>query len=159
MSLDRATLLATCRPTLARLLHRADQGRLGPYLAAYVISVCEPTGYMVALALQRRYGRPDPDSLLRLWLEADRPQPPILFGVTSRRILAELLEDLSPRLGELAAELRRAGRSRSSAPVLVAASGGAEIVPIDLDKRVGLHSSKAGDGRPGGLSTLSTNMK
>jgi hypothetical protein len=135
MIVDRATLLAAYRPTLEGAIRHAGKGRLGSDLAAYLVTLRAPTGYMLAVAVQRRYGRPDPDRILRLSLESERRQAPILFGVTSRRTLAELLEDLPPRLCAIAAELRQGEGLASSIPVLVAASGGAELVRIELEDR------------------------
>jgi len=136
MIVDRATLLAAYRSMLEGAIRHTGKGRLGTDLAAYLVTLRAPTGYMLAVAVQRRYGQPDPDRILRLSLESDRRQIPVLFGVTSRQTLAELLEELPPRPRAIAEELRRGEGSASSIPVLVAASGGAELVRLDLEDRL-----------------------
>jgi hypothetical protein len=136
VSLDRATLLAAYRPTLARLIRGAGGERIRAEVAAYVVTLMGPTGYLLAVALQGRYGRPDPDAILRCALEAEHPYAPVLFGVTSRAMLARLLDGLSPRLSEIAAELRRPRTSPPRISALVAASGVAKIVALDLDIEV-----------------------
>jgi hypothetical protein len=135
MIVDRATLLAAYRSTLERAIRQAGKGRLGTDLAAYLVTLRAPTGYMLAVAVQRRYGQPDPDRILRHSLESDRRRVPVLFGVTSRQTLAELLEELPPRLRAIAEELRRDEGSASAIPVLVGASGGAELVRLELEDR------------------------
>jgi hypothetical protein len=133
VSLDRATLLAAYRPTLAQLVRRADRERAGVEIAMYVVALMRPTGYLLAVALQERYGRPDPDALLRRALEAEHPYAPVLLGVISRAMLAQLLDGISPRLTQIAAELRRLRVPRPRVPTLVAVSGIAEIVALDPD--------------------------
>jgi hypothetical protein len=133
VSIERAALLAAYRPMLAPLVRRIRRRRAGVEVAAYVVTLMEPTGYLLAVALQGRYGEPDPDAIVRYVLEAERPHAPVLFGVTSRAVLARLLDGLSPRLSEIAAQLRRRGPARLLTPALVAASGAAELVPLDPD--------------------------
>ncbi|MCC6558893.1 MAG: hypothetical protein IT372_38685 [Polyangiaceae bacterium] len=133
MSAEREALLEAFRPVLVELLRRADRGRLGEDLAAYVVTLAEPTGYLLALAIERRYGRPEPDRVLRRALEAEVPRRPVLFGVMARGGLAGLLDGLSPRFSELGAELLRAEVSHSGGVVLVAAAGGAEVVPLAVE--------------------------
>jgi hypothetical protein len=89
---------------------------------------------MLAIGLQRRHGHPDPDVVLRRALTLACPDQPVLLGVSPRRAFADFLEELSPRLAELGGELhRRSPRSagQGSIQVLVAAGGGAEIVPLN----------------------------
>jgi hypothetical protein len=130
---ERASLLAAYRPALSRLVPSGAYAVPGGVLAAYVVILAEPTGYLLALGLRRRYGKPDPDAMLRAALQSERPFLPILAGVLAAGLLADLLATLSPNLVELAAVLRRASataESLRSLPVLVAAGGGAEIVQL-----------------------------
>jgi hypothetical protein len=130
---ERVLLLAAYRPALSHLALCGAHGVPGGALAAYVVTLVEPTGYLLALGLRRRYGKPDPDAMLRAALQSERPYFPILAGALAASSLADLLATLSPNLVELAGVLRRAMATEElprPLPVLVAAGGGTEIVQI-----------------------------
>lgn len=129
----RVELLAAYRPVLERLLREARQSRLEGALAGYVAMLLEPSGYILAVGLQRRYGEPNPEELLRQSLEGELTSAPVLAGIVLQDALAELLAELTPNLIELVPQLGDPGAPREPAPplrVLVAAGRGAEILSI-----------------------------
>ncbi|EYF01172.1 hypothetical protein [Chondromyces apiculatus] len=130
---ERITLLTAQRPALLRLVQEARQGHPDEDLAAYLATVREPSGYLLAVALKRRFGHPDPETVLRHALLGQGPSHAFVAGITTATTLAEVLGTLSPNLVTLSDQLR--GTHPPDAPgtplrVLVAARGGAEIFAI-----------------------------
>lgn len=125
---ERAELLATYRPALARLVREAAHEGASASLAAYVLSLREPTGYLIALGLQQRNRALDPEPVLRRALNAGE-RTPVLAGVLSRSALAELLRSLAPATEEMADELERSAPG-GSVRVLVAAGGRGEFLNL-----------------------------
>ncbi|AKT42922.1 hypothetical protein [Chondromyces crocatus] len=130
---ERIALLAAERPALLRMIQKARCEQPDKVIVAYLITVREPSGYLLAIALQRRLGHPGPELLLFRALSGHGPPQALMRGVVSATELVALLTDLSPNLSRLAADVPC---SESSSPpidtlsVLVAAGGGAEVFVI-----------------------------
>ncbi|AUX25224.1 hypothetical protein SOCEGT47_057680 [Sorangium cellulosum] len=125
---ERAELLAIYRPALARLLREAAREGAGASLAAYVLSLREPTGYLIALGLQQRNRAIEPERVLRRALSTGE-RTPVLAGVLARSALAELLRSLAPATEEMADELERSAPD-GMVRVLVAAGGRGEFLNL-----------------------------
>lgn len=132
--LARRGLLAAWRPVLARLLEDGRRGLPGEALVGWLVTVREPSGYLIAAGLQRRFGHRSPEEILLPALAGQTPPEALLAGVGPARELAELLGDLArpaPGLAGLAAGLRAGGPPGArQLPVIVAACGGAELYPL-----------------------------
>jgi hypothetical protein len=129
---DRAALFAAHRPLLAHLLHEAVRAGHSGSICAYTVTLTEPTGYLVALGLQRRHGGLDPDLWLRSAMDAGACAT-ILVGVVAPSALAEVLRALVPAARQLAAALEASSAASDGTGephALVAAGGGAELFPL-----------------------------
>lgn len=124
--LARRGLLAAWRPALARLLEEGRRALPGEALVGWLVTVREPSGYLLAAGLQRRFGHRSPEEILLPALAGETPPEALLAGVGPARELVELLGELSPNLAALAARLRDGDPPR----VIVAACGGAELYPF-----------------------------
>jgi len=132
---DRAALLAELSPTLAALHEEARRCQPGEPLAGWLLTVREPSGYMLAAGLQRRFGRPSPEEILLPALQGRTPPRALLVGVGRARALAEVLEGLTPHLSALAPALRRVeppGAPSAPLPIVVAACGAAELLHLPV---------------------------
>ncbi|WP_438023636.1 hypothetical protein [Sorangium sp. So ce233] len=126
---ERAEVLEDHRAELGRLL-RSHRRRSGAFssLSGYLLSLREPTGYLVAVGLQQRDPGLQPERTLRSALAAGE-RAPILVGLMGRSALAEIIAPLAPVTRAVAAELRKPvppGALR----VLVAAAAGAELFTV-----------------------------
>ena len=131
----RVALLTEQRPTLSRLLQEARRARPGEALAGYLLTVREPSGYLLVAGLRRRFGHPDPDEILAMALSGEAPRG-LVAGVAPAEVLADILAELSPNLAALADELRGGdppGAPGSPLRVIVAASEGASVITLSMD--------------------------
>ncbi|WP_437753238.1 hypothetical protein [Sorangium sp. So ce1389] len=128
---ERAELLDDHRPELARLL-RSQPTRSGAAasLSGYLLSLREPTGYLIAIGLQQRDPSLEPERTLRSALAAG-VRAPTLAGVMARSALAEIIAPLAPATRAVAAELKKPVSS-GILRVIVAAAGGAELFTVKL---------------------------
>ncbi|WP_437828236.1 hypothetical protein [Sorangium sp. So ce1153] len=128
---ERAELLDDHRQELARLL-RSQPTRSGTAasLSGYLLSLREPTGYLIAIGLQQRDPNLEPERTLRSALAAG-VRAPTLAGVMARSALAEIIAPLAPVTRAVAAELKRPVSS-GTLRVIVAAAGGAELFTVKL---------------------------
>ncbi|WP_437324270.1 hypothetical protein [Sorangium sp. So ce381] len=136
---ERAELLADHRPELARLLQRlpARSSASSP-LAGYLLSLREPTGYLIAIGLQQRDPALEPERVLRSALAAGE-RAPMLVGVMARSAMAEIIAPLAPVTRAVAARLKRPAPS-GTLRVVVAAAGGAELFTVKLSDLTSLSS-------------------
>lgn len=126
---ERAELLDEHRPELGRLLRSLPpRGGAIASLSGYLLSLREPTGYLIAVGLQERDPDLEPERTLRSAL-ASGVRAPVLAGVMPRSALAEIIAPLSPVTRAVAAELKRAVSS-GTLRVVVAAAGGAELFTV-----------------------------
>jgi hypothetical protein len=125
----RTTLLATHRTQLACMLKEAGVHEPAGSLVAYLLAVAEPSGYLIAAALQWRFGEPDPDRVIHVAL-VEATRAPLVAGVIVRSALAETLATLAPAIRPLAVHLQ-APDIPSARRVLIAAGGGAELFTLD----------------------------
>ncbi|WP_437587040.1 hypothetical protein [Sorangium sp. So ce1000] len=130
---ERVELLADHRPELARLLQSLPARSGAPSsLTGYLLSLREPTGYLIAIGLQQRDPDLEPERTLRSALAAGERMP-ILAGVMARSALAEIIAPLAPVTRALAARLKRPAPS-GTLRVVVAAAGGAEVFNVKLSE-------------------------
>lgn len=128
---ERAELLAEHRLELARLLRGLPAQSGAPSsLTGYLLSLREPTGYLIAIGLQQRDPDLEPERTLRSALAAGE-RTPILVGMMARSPLAEIIAPLSPVTRAVAARLKRPAPS-ATLRVVVAAAGGAELFFVKL---------------------------
>ncbi|WP_437332988.1 hypothetical protein [Sorangium sp. So ce394] len=126
---ERAELLDEHRPELGRLLRSMPPRRSAvASLSGYLLSLREPTGYLIAIGLQERDPDLEPERTLRSAL-ASGVRAPVLAGVMSRSALAEIIAPLSPVTQAVAADMKRAVPS-GTLRVVVAAAGGAELFTV-----------------------------
>ncbi|WP_437808813.1 hypothetical protein [Sorangium sp. So ce1078] len=128
---ERAELLDDHRPELGRLLRGLPpRGAAVASLSGYLLSLREPTGYLVAIGLQERDPDLEPERTLRSAL-ASGVRAPVLAGVMARSALAEIIAPLSPVTRSVAAEMKKAVPS-GTLRVVVAAAGGAELFTVKV---------------------------
>ncbi|WP_437731495.1 hypothetical protein [Sorangium sp. So ce1335] len=128
---ERVEVLEDHRAELARLLRGHPRRSGSPSsLSGYLLSLREPTGYLVAIGLQQRDPGLQPEHTLRVAL-ASGERAPILVGVMARSALADIIAPLAPVTRSVAAELRKAVPA-GSVRVLVAVAGGAEVFTVKL---------------------------
>ncbi|WP_437903649.1 hypothetical protein WME95_34655 [Sorangium sp. So ce327] len=139
---ERAELLAEHRPELARLLQSLPaRGSAPAPLTGYLLSLREPTGYLIAIGLQQRDPALEPERMLRAALAAGE-RAPMLVGVMARSAMAESIAPLAPVTRAVAARLKRPAPS-GTLRVVVAAAGGAELFTVKLSE---LTSPPSGSG-------------
>ncbi|XYH95102.1 hypothetical protein ACMHYB_46055 [Sorangium sp. So ce1128] len=128
---EREELLDDHRPELARLL-RSQLTRSGATasLSGYLLSLREPTGYLIAIGLQERDPNLEPERALRSAL-ATGVRAPLLTGVMARSALAEIIAPLAPVTRAVAVELKKPVPS-GTLRVVVAAASGAEVFTVKL---------------------------
>ncbi|XXX74197.1 hypothetical protein WMF30_41790 [Sorangium sp. So ce134] len=127
---ERAEVLDEHRPELGRLLRGAPPRSSAASLSGYLLSLREPTGYLIAIGLQERDPDLEPERTLRLAL-ASGVRAPVLAGVMPRAALAEIIAPLSPVTQAVAAEMKKAVPS-GTLRVVVAAAGGAELFTVKV---------------------------
>jgi hypothetical protein len=123
----RTGLLKAHRAALRRLLHNVARRRATGAFTAYALTLTQPTGYLIAAGLQRRYGTPDPDRWIRAAVSTGG-RARVVLGVVERSALVEILATLAPATQRLAIELRRAAAPPPR--VLVTGGGGAEFFTL-----------------------------
>ncbi|XXY52911.1 hypothetical protein WME91_17440 [Sorangium sp. So ce269] len=128
---ERAEVLDDHRSELGRLL-RSQPTRSGAAaaLSGYLLSLREPTGYLIAIGLQQRDPKLEPERILRSALAAG-VRAPVLTGVMARSALADIIAPLAPVTRAVAAELKKPASS-GTVRVIVAAAGGAELFTVKL---------------------------
>ena len=129
---ERAELLADHGPELARLLRSRPARSGAASLSGYLLSLREPTGYLIAIGLQQRDPNLEPERTLRSALAAG-VRAPTLAGVMARSALAEIIAPLAPVTRAVAAELKKPVSS-GTLRVIVAAAGGAELFTVKLSE-------------------------
>lgn len=128
---DRAGLLAAHRPVIEHLLRDPTREQSAGALCGYVVTLTEPTGYLIAVGLAQRHGELDPDPVIRAAVNAGACAP-ILIGIVARAALAAVLVGLAPATRQIALALEAPDASPEqdaarALRVVVAAGGGAEL--------------------------------